>query len=172
MQFQVPQFIDIEDKIVGPLTLKQFLYLAGAGGVIFILFFILKFWLWLLISILFAAVGMASAFIRYNNQPLPKIAWFAFLYFWQPHLYLWQREAQERTIQVNIPEIPAVREKLFQMPNVRKLWHDLMTTKNPIPKREKPSAALWMKMPKERVQIWRKPTGEKDIAKRIDYSSD
>jgi hypothetical protein len=29
MQFRVPQFIDIEDKLFGPLTFKQFIYLAG-----------------------------------------------------------------------------------------------------------------------------------------------
>ena len=32
MQFQVPQFIEIEDKIFGPLTFKQFIYLAGGVG--------------------------------------------------------------------------------------------------------------------------------------------
>ena len=32
MMFSVPQFIDVEDKIIGPLTLKQFIYLAGGAG--------------------------------------------------------------------------------------------------------------------------------------------
>jgi hypothetical protein len=32
MQFQVPQFLDVEDKIIGPFTIKQFLYLAGGAG--------------------------------------------------------------------------------------------------------------------------------------------
>ncbi|TSC80302.1 MAG: hypothetical protein G01um101429_152 [Parcubacteria group bacterium Gr01-1014_29] len=31
-QFQVPQFIEVEDKIFGPLTTKQFFYLLGGGG--------------------------------------------------------------------------------------------------------------------------------------------
>ena len=35
MHFQTPQFIEIEDKIFGPLTLKQFIYLAGAAGLSF-----------------------------------------------------------------------------------------------------------------------------------------
>ena len=39
MQFQVPQFIDVENKIIGPLSLRQFLYLAGAGLISFMLFF-------------------------------------------------------------------------------------------------------------------------------------
>ena len=45
MQFQVPQFIEIEDKIFGPLTFKQFIYLAGGGGLCFLLYTILPFFL-------------------------------------------------------------------------------------------------------------------------------
>jgi len=41
MQFQVPQFIDIEDGS-SALTLKQFLYLAAAAAFSFILFFMLQ----------------------------------------------------------------------------------------------------------------------------------
>ena len=33
MRFEVPQFVDIEDKIFGPLTFKQFIYIAGGAGV-------------------------------------------------------------------------------------------------------------------------------------------
>ena len=33
MRFQVPQFIDVEDKIFGPLTLKQFIYVAGGASI-------------------------------------------------------------------------------------------------------------------------------------------
>ena len=48
MRFQVPQFIEVEDKIFGPLTLKQFIYLAGAGGLVFVLWRVLP---------LFVAIG-------------------------------------------------------------------------------------------------------------------
>ncbi len=34
MRFEVPQFIDVEDKIFGPFTFKQFLYLAGGAGLL------------------------------------------------------------------------------------------------------------------------------------------
>ena len=37
MQFQVPQFIEIEDKIIGPFTVKQFIYLVGGAGMDFII---------------------------------------------------------------------------------------------------------------------------------------
>ena len=38
MQFQTPQFIETENKIIGPLTLKQFFYLAVGFGVSFTFF--------------------------------------------------------------------------------------------------------------------------------------
>ena len=48
MQFRVPQFIDIEDKVIGPLTLKQFAYVLGAAGFAFLI--------WTFISIKIIAV--------------------------------------------------------------------------------------------------------------------
>jgi hypothetical protein len=45
MRFQVPQFIEVEDKIFGPLTVKQFIYLAGGAGLVFILYHFLPTWI-------------------------------------------------------------------------------------------------------------------------------
>ena len=50
MQFQVPQFIETEDKIVGPFTLRQFIYVAGAGLGSVILYFSVATWLWLILT--------------------------------------------------------------------------------------------------------------------------
>ena len=169
MQFQIPQFIEVEDKIVGPLTLRQFLYLAGAAAASFVLFFLLQFWLWLMITVVLGLIGAAFAFIKYHSQPLPKIALQFFFYLWRPRLYLWQREMKEKTFEVEMPEAPT-RGILEGMPNVKKLWQDLMTTKAPIPKREKSLKAPALKKgTKEKFQLFRKMTGEKEIARRVDY---
>ena len=47
MQFKVPQFLDIEDKIFGPFTFREFIYLAGAAGLCFVFYK----WLGLLVGI-------------------------------------------------------------------------------------------------------------------------
>ncbi|MEK9154472.1 MAG: PrgI family protein [Patescibacteria group bacterium] len=177
MQFQIPQFIDVESKIVGPLTLRQFLYLAAAGGASFMLFFILATWLWFIITAVLVVIGAALAFVKYNGQPLIKIILYAFGFLWKPRLYLWQREIKERTI-----EIPKIMEEatltkrenlkdfFYNMPSVNKLWQNIMTTKAPIPKREKPHRSLkWEKQPKERFSVFKKITGDRDIARRVDY---
>ena len=36
MQYPVPQFTEVEDKIIGPLSLKQFGIIFGAGIIVFL----------------------------------------------------------------------------------------------------------------------------------------
>ncbi len=90
MQFQVPQFLDVQDTIFGPLTLKQFLYFAGAGGLSFILFFALQTWLWAAITFLMALLATALAFGKFNGRPIIYMLLSALKFAWQPKLYLWQ----------------------------------------------------------------------------------
>ena len=62
MEYQVPQFIEVEDKIIGPLTLKQFIYLAGAAGLVVVFFAYLPFIVAVLLSLPVAGLGAALAF--------------------------------------------------------------------------------------------------------------
>lgn len=98
MQFQVPQFLDVEDKIFGPLTLKQFLYLAGAGALSFILFFALEEWLWITFTVLLGAIAGSLAFVKYNGRPLVYMLMHALKFAWQPKMYLWQYTAPGKEI--------------------------------------------------------------------------
>jgi len=69
MQFEVPQFTDVESKIFGPFTWKQFVYLAGGGGVAVVLFLVAPFIIFVLIGLPVAALSGALAFVKVNNQP-------------------------------------------------------------------------------------------------------
>lgn len=95
MQFQVPQFIDIEDRIIGPLTLKQFLYLAGAGGVLFILFMLLESFLFIFVAPPIAGVALALAFVKVNGRDFLFYLASLINFFTKPRLYLWQRIPRE-----------------------------------------------------------------------------
>jgi len=92
MRFQVPQFIDVEDKIFGPLTLKQFIYLAGAGGLVFISFAFLPKFFAFLIGGIAAMFGVALAFYKVDNRPFIVVLESAFNYFTKSRLYLWQKK--------------------------------------------------------------------------------
>ena len=174
MQFQIPQFIETENKIVGPLSLKQFFFVAAGGGIIFILFFFLATWLWVMVSILIAAATISLAFVKYNGRPLYQVAWTAIGFLWRPKLYLWQREIKEKNVILPSVSVETERKNLQKffsgIPSVKKLWQDIMTTKQPIPKREKEvKSPEWGKKPKEKFELFRKITGEKDVARRVDY---
>ena len=90
-QYQIPQFIETEDKIVGPLTLKQALYLAAAGGISFMLFFVLQTWLWAIITAILVVLAASLAFIKFNGQPLIKIIGLSITFWWQSKLYVWKK---------------------------------------------------------------------------------
>lgn len=92
MQFRVPQFIDIEDKILGPLTWKQFAYSLGAAGITYISFrFTGSKFVGLLIAAPFVALFMSLAFVKINNQSFVDILEHAFDFFSKSRLYTWQR---------------------------------------------------------------------------------
>ena len=94
MRFEVPQFIDVEDKIIGPLTWKQFIYVAGGGGTLFILYITLPFFLFVILGIPFGLFAAGLAFYRINNRPLALMLEAIATYFGKSRLYIWKREAQ------------------------------------------------------------------------------
>ncbi|OGI94644.1 hypothetical protein A3A03_01225 [Candidatus Nomurabacteria bacterium RIFCSPLOWO2_01_FULL_40_18] len=96
MQFKVPQFLDIEDKIFGPFTFKEFVYLAGGAGLCFIIYKLLGFF-WGAIPILaIAALSIALARYRPNNKPFIDMIQAGFSYLTQSKLYIWKRREKKR----------------------------------------------------------------------------
>lgn len=90
MRYQVPQFIEIEDKIFGPLTLKQFIYLAGGAGLCLIFFSLLPIYLTIALSIPVIAASLGLAFYQVNGRPFIVAVEHAFNYFLAHKLYLWK----------------------------------------------------------------------------------
>lgn len=93
MQFQVPQFIEVEDKIFGPLTFKQFVYIAGAAGISYMLWRVLPIYLAAPLILTFAGGGAALAFFKYNGQPFIQALEHGFYFFIRTKLYLWSTES-------------------------------------------------------------------------------
>lgn len=91
MEYQVPQFIEVEDKIVGPFTLKQFIYLAGTVGLCILFLFYLPLVFALILCAPVAALGGSLAFYKVNGKPLIEILEAGFNYYVGPKLFLWKR---------------------------------------------------------------------------------
>lgn len=98
MRFQVPQFIEVESKIFGPLTLKQFIFLAGGGGVIFILYALLPFWLMIILGIPVGILAFALAFYKVNEQPFIKVMESAFNFLLSAKIYVWKKTPLEKKV--------------------------------------------------------------------------
>lgn len=96
MQFEVPQFIEIEDKIFGPLTWRQFLYLAGGIGMGAALFMTdipyIPTVFEILFGIAFAGLAGALAFYPINGRPFSYFIEAVYNYFLSSRLYLWRKQ--------------------------------------------------------------------------------
>jgi len=92
MKFEVPQFIEIEDQIFGPFTWRQFVYLAGGGGIAAVLFLIAPFIVFVFIGVPIGALAAALAFFPVNNQPFSRFLESFYNYLLGNKLYLWQQK--------------------------------------------------------------------------------
>jgi hypothetical protein len=123
MEYQVPQFIEVEDKIFGPLTLRQFIYIAGGIGIAAMVFVTMPFLLALFITLPVGALTLALAFHKINGKPFIEIMEAAFNYYTNKRLYLWKKEVKRAQV-----EAPVVQSKVAALPqkslSARKL-HDL-----------------------------------------------
>jgi hypothetical protein len=91
-QFVVPQFIDSEDKIFGPITARQFIILMVVFMVEFGMFRLLPFVTFLIIGIPFFALGGTVAFARINGAPFHYFILNLIQTLKKPRLRIWSRE--------------------------------------------------------------------------------
>jgi hypothetical protein len=92
MRFEVPQFIEIEDKIFGPLTWKQFVYVGGGGGLAVALFFMTPFIVFVLVGLPVAGLAFLLSFYPINNRPFSIFLESVVRYVRGTKLYLWRKQ--------------------------------------------------------------------------------
>jgi hypothetical protein len=103
MQFQVPQFIEVEDTIFGPLTFKQFIYIGGACGIALMAWKVLPFLIAAPIIGAIVGLGVALAFVKYNDRPLISVLEHGFYYLINTKLYLWDNRRKAAPKQIAEP---------------------------------------------------------------------
>lgn len=92
MQFEVPQFIEIEDKIFGPLTWRQFIYLGGGISFGVVLLLIAHWLLFVFIGLPLMLVAVALAFIPINSRPFSYFLEAVYNYITRQKLYVWKQD--------------------------------------------------------------------------------
>ncbi len=124
-QFTVPQFIDVESKIIGPITTRQFLIFLAAAVIIGISYKIFDFSLFLTIGIVVFALAGTFAFLRINGRPFH----FFLLNFIQtlrrPGLRVWNHNLGFVDVPENINlvkrEIPAPKKEVYKSSRLAEL---------------------------------------------------
>ena len=171
MQYQVPQFIETEDKIVGPFSLRQFAYVGVAGLISAIGYFILQTWLFVVVALILIGGSLALSFVKINGRPLIKVATAALGYYWKPQMYVWKPEhpvaPQHAAAAQTVRELPPV-QTIAQGNSLHKSWENLQTGTPPAGKIQSASQFIEKKM-SERYQIFQRESGERDAARRVDY---
>jgi hypothetical protein len=95
MQFKVPQFIEREAKIVGPLTFRQFLFIGAGGTIIFILYSSLaqaNLFLFILMTLIISVASLSLAFLKIEGHPLASVFLNFTSFTSSPRIYLWERK--------------------------------------------------------------------------------
>lgn len=102
MQFAIPQFIEIEDKVIGPLTVRQFIFLV-IGGVLMVIYWSLAdLGLFIVLALMTVAVVVAFAFVKINGRSF-QIFLIAFLQFnTRPRLRTWYRETGVQRLKTSL----------------------------------------------------------------------
>jgi hypothetical protein len=91
-QFVIPQFIDVEDKIVGPLTTRQFIILLAVTIILFIAYKLLTFFYFLAFGIPVFGIGVTLAFVKINGQPFHFFLLNLIQTLRRPSLRVWNKE--------------------------------------------------------------------------------
>jgi hypothetical protein len=99
MQYQVPQNIDLEDKIIGPLTLKQFIFLLIGGMLDYAWYTFFDVSLFILLAIPTTLFALAMAFARVQDQPFPKFLASLIIFILRPKMLTWGKTIKPKIIE-------------------------------------------------------------------------
>lgn len=91
MLINVPQYIDVEDKIVGPLTAKQLGWVIALGVILLIMWNMVPVPVFFIIGLPLTIFFVAMAFYKPYGQPAGNFLIFGIMYFFRPKVYVWKR---------------------------------------------------------------------------------
>lgn len=91
LNFTVPQFIDIEDKLVGPLSFRQFVYILGGAGASFLLWKLLPGFIAIPLMVPVIALSVSLAFVKIHSRPFIIVFISAIKYYISGKIYLWKK---------------------------------------------------------------------------------
>lgn len=97
-QFVVPQFIDVEDKIIGPITIRQFLIMLAGGLIIFITYRLADFELFIFTLVVVGGISFVLAFIKINGQSFHYVILNIVQFLKKPSVRVWDKTRNKKDL--------------------------------------------------------------------------
>lgn len=88
----VPQYVDIEDKVAGPLTWKHIGWLFAGGVILTVLWQLLDTVTFYIVAIPVGVITAALAFVRPNGVSMVTFLGYGMTYIFRQKTYTWQNE--------------------------------------------------------------------------------
>jgi hypothetical protein len=96
MRFQLPQFIETETKLVGPFTLKQFIWIAAGFALVYLAYLTFGFSVWFfLLAIIIGGIAAAMAYLKIDGLPLINYLIYAMSFGFSPKKYLFKKKSDK-----------------------------------------------------------------------------
>ena len=104
-QYKVPQDVEADDKLLGPFSFRQFVYLLIAGGLIFLAVGLFQlFPLLAIIPVPFILLLAVLALPLKKDQPMETYLAAIVSYYLKPHNRIWTPGQRESTISITAPK--------------------------------------------------------------------
>ena len=124
-QFTVPQFIDVEDKIIGPITVRQFLNFLGAAIIIAISYRLFDFALFATVGVVVIIIAVVFGFIKINSQPFHLFTLSLYKTLRRPKTRVWNNRSKalpdEEDISTPVKKSAPTQPKIFERSRLAEL---------------------------------------------------
>lgn len=123
-QFVVPQFIDVEDKIIGPITTRQFIIILTALLLDFLAYKLATFIFFIFIALIFTGSAFILSFATVNGQPFHYFLLNLIQTLRRPRLRIWYVpliSAEIRATAASAPPPPPKVEASKERPTASRL---------------------------------------------------
>ena len=105
-QYKVPQDVEADDKLLGPFSFRQFVYLLIAGGLIALAIALFQlFPLLVILPVVPALFFVVLALPLKKDQPMETYLAAIVSYYLKPHKRVWTPGQKESTIEITAPKI-------------------------------------------------------------------
>lgn len=128
MQFKIPQNVQMADKIVGPLTMKQLIIVAVGGGIDYFLYLSLAkvyvLTVWIAPVAIIALITLAVAFVKIQGMSFIEYILFALEFYVKPRHRVWAQGAGDVFVSITLPK-PKTKDQLAQEKQEQKAPKDI-----------------------------------------------